>query len=257
MLFKSYDEYLLTALKDSVNAEEYWQREMGEALSRATDPDNWFRFACDADKAEYLKKSIEKKKAETATMIAKAHGLFDEKFRLWCPWNQYGILITDVGVAHAYTFTYDKYTEDGNTVFVPILKQCNRINSTQDSIEIFGASGVTILKDASERILERFKWMPEVPEQPVKEEQAKDLKCDRAKTEMSQHKYQMLIQWSDDHQCYVVILPDFPDLSVPCTEGNSYEEAAKKGKELLDSLIEWVDEKIEPLPQPKTFSWRR
>lgn len=185
MLFKSYNEYLLTALKDPVNAEEYWQREMEKAGKFVSNPDSWRPSRDDEDRKQEAQRYIKYVQAETATTIAKAHGLFDEEFRLWCPWNQYGILITDVGVAHAYTFTYDKYTEDGNTVFVPILKQCNRINSTQDGIEIFGTSGAIIPKDASENILKRFKWMPEVPKQPVKEESAKDLKCDKAKTESS------------------------------------------------------------------------
>ena len=36
---------------------------------------------------------------------------------------------------------------------------------------------------------------------------------------MSISKYQMLIQWSDEDNCYVVSIPDFPELNQPCTDG--------------------------------------
>lgn len=49
---------------------------------------------------------------------------------------------------------------------------------------------------------------------------------------MSKIKYQMLIQWSEEDSCYVVSLPDFPELHQPCTDGETYEEAARHGHEL-------------------------
>lgn len=185
MLFKSYNEYLLTALKDPVNAEEYWQSEMDKAGRFVSNPDSWRPSRDDKDRKQEAQRYIKYVQAETATTIAKAHGLFDEKFRLWCPWNQYGILITDVGTAYGHTFEYEKSIQDGIAVVTPKLIQCNRLNITDQGIECFWIQETSILKEAAGRIMERFNWMPEVPKQPVKEEQAKNLKCDRARTKSS------------------------------------------------------------------------
>lgn len=47
----------------------------------------------------------------------------------------------------------------------------------------------------------------------------------------------MLIQWSEEEQCFVVTLPKFTDVMQPITHGHTYEEAAKHGQELLETLI--------------------
>lgn len=70
---------------------------------------------------------------------------------------------------------------------------------------------------------------------------------------MDKSHYQMLIQWSDEDQCYVVFLPDFPELRQPCTEGETYETAALHGRELIESLISWYLEEAKTLPQPRTL----
>ncbi|MGA7953576.1 MAG: type II toxin-antitoxin system HicB family antitoxin [Gloeobacterales cyanobacterium] len=70
---------------------------------------------------------------------------------------------------------------------------------------------------------------------------------------MSISKYQMLIQWSDEDHCYVVSMPDFHELNQPCTDGATYEEAAKKGQELIESLFIWYQEEGKEMPQPKTL----
>ena len=31
----------------------------------------------------------------------------------------------------------------------------------------------------------------------------------------------MVIRWSEDDQAYVVLLPEFPDVSQPCTHGET------------------------------------
>jgi predicted RNase H-like HicB family nuclease len=68
---------------------------------------------------------------------------------------------------------------------------------------------------------------------------------------MRMSKYQMLIQWSDEDNCYVVSIPDFPELNQPCADGATYEEAAKKGQELIESLFIWYQEEGKEMPQPK------
>lgn len=66
--------------------------------------------------------------------------------------------------------------------------------------------------------------------------------------------YSMVIQWSDEDRCFVVFLPDFAEVVMqPCTDGATYEEAAKHGQELIETLIELLQEEGKPLPIPKTF----
>lgn len=70
---------------------------------------------------------------------------------------------------------------------------------------------------------------------------------------MDNYKFQMLIQWSDEDHCYVVSLPDFPEINQPCTDGATYAEAAKAGQEMIESLILWYQQDGKALPQPATL----
>jgi predicted RNase H-like HicB family nuclease len=58
----------------------------------------------------------------------------------------------------------------------------------------------------------------------------------------------MLIQWSEEDQVFVVSLPEFGPYSK--THGASYVEAAKRGQEVLELLIETYREEGRPLPEP-------
>ena len=51
--------------------------------------------------------------------------------------------------------------------------------------------------------------------------------------------YSIIIQWSEEDKCFVVLLPEFKDVYQPVTHGNTYEEAAKKAQEILETLIEF------------------
>jgi predicted RNase H-like HicB family nuclease len=62
---------------------------------------------------------------------------------------------------------------------------------------------------------------------------------------MSALRYAMVIVWSDDDDCYLVHLPDFPE-QIYRTHGDSYEEAARNGQEVLQLLLE-----KDGLPPPK------
>lgn len=42
----------------------------------------------------------------------------------------------------------------------------------------------------------------------------------------------------------------------PSTHGHTYEEAAKHGQELLETLIEFYQEDGKPLPEPHTLGKR-
>jgi predicted RNase H-like HicB family nuclease len=64
-------------------------------------------------------------------------------------------------------------------------------------------------------------------------------------------RYSMLIQWSDEDQCYVVTLPEFGGCM---THGDTYEEAARHGQEALESLIEADQAQGRALPEPALFT---
>lgn len=69
---------------------------------------------------------------------------------------------------------------------------------------------------------------------------------------MNNH-YTMMIQWSEEDNCYLVNLPDFPFQEFH-THGDTYEEAAKHGREVIESLIEWYLEIGKPLPQRRNLT---
>ncbi|MBD1916732.1 MULTISPECIES: type II toxin-antitoxin system HicB family antitoxin [Cyanophyceae] len=62
--------------------------------------------------------------------------------------------------------------------------------------------------------------------------------------------YEMVIVWSEEDDCFLVHLPDFPKQTYR-THGNSYEEAARSGQEVLQLLLE---EDGLPLPEPKPYA---
>ena len=50
--------------------------------------------------------------------------------------------------------------------------------------------------------------------------------------------YSMLIQWSDEDQAYLVILPEWAERVLgPVTHGDTYEEAVKHGQETIEALV--------------------
>jgi antitoxin HicB len=62
-------------------------------------------------------------------------------------------------------------------------------------------------------------------------------------------KYQMLIRWSEEDNCYLVGFPDFPGQKWS-THGSTYEKAAKNGKQVLELIIDSYQLKNKPLPVP-------
>ena len=65
--------------------------------------------------------------------------------------------------------------------------------------------------------------------------------------------YTVVIQWSDEDQCFVVTLPEFTDVMQPVTHGNTYEEALKNAQEVLELLIESSVSEGKSLPKPLTL----
>lgn len=64
-------------------------------------------------------------------------------------------------------------------------------------------------------------------------------------------RYSILIQWSDEDQIYLASLPEFGPYAR--THGNSYEDALKNAREVLDLLIEDYRAKNKPLPSPSNL----
>jgi len=65
-------------------------------------------------------------------------------------------------------------------------------------------------------------------------------------------KYQMIIQWSEVDNCFLVGFPDFPGQQWR-THGETYEEAVAQGIEALESLVMAYEALGEPLPKPQTI----
>ena len=66
--------------------------------------------------------------------------------------------------------------------------------------------------------------------------------------------YSLVIEWSDEDQAYVVLLPEWQGrVYQPVTDGATYEEVARKGQAVLATLIEQATQHGEELPQPHAF----
>lgn len=69
---------------------------------------------------------------------------------------------------------------------------------------------------------------------------------------MMKTNYSMLIQWSEIDQIFVVTIPEFIGrVMMPCTEGNTYEEAAQSGLEVIETFLEIWEEEGKPIPEPR------
>ena len=66
---------------------------------------------------------------------------------------------------------------------------------------------------------------------------------------MTNLKYPMVIQWSDEDDCFLVGSPDFPGQQWR-THGTTYEQAMANGIEALESLIIAYEATGESLPKP-------
>ena len=67
---------------------------------------------------------------------------------------------------------------------------------------------------------------------------------------MKQH-YTIIIQWSDEDQCYVVSLPEWGEFCH--THGDTPEEALKNAQEVLELLVDSELQDNKYLPEPNLF----
>ncbi|MEL6471568.1 MAG: type II toxin-antitoxin system HicB family antitoxin [Cyanobacteria bacterium J06623_4] len=65
----------------------------------------------------------------------------------------------------------------------------------------------------------------------------------------NQFKYRMVIQWSEEDNCFLVGFPDFPGQQWR-THGETYEEAVAQSIEALESLTLAYKASGDPLPEP-------
>jgi len=61
----------------------------------------------------------------------------------------------------------------------------------------------------------------------------------------------MEIRWSDEDQAFIVSLPEWGRFAK--THGDTYEQAARKGREVLEMLIESDLAEGRKLPPPREF----
>jgi predicted RNase H-like HicB family nuclease len=72
---------------------------------------------------------------------------------------------------------------------------------------------------------------------------------------MNQHHlhYSMLIEWSEEDQAFLVMLPEWRDrIIMPVTHSNTYREAVQHEQEVLELLMISAIQDGESLPPPKT-----
>jgi antitoxin HicB len=63
-------------------------------------------------------------------------------------------------------------------------------------------------------------------------------------------KYDMMIAWSEEDDCYLVGFPDFPSQKWR-THGDTYELAVRNGVEALEALVLAYEISGESLPEPR------
>lgn len=66
-------------------------------------------------------------------------------------------------------------------------------------------------------------------------------------------RYTIIIQWSEEDDCFIVFLPEFEDVMQPVTHGGTYVEAFQNAQEVLELLVESALEAGQDLPLPKQF----
>lgn len=68
---------------------------------------------------------------------------------------------------------------------------------------------------------------------------------------MIKYRYTILIQWSEEDNCFVASLPEWGRFCH--NHGDTYEEALNNAQEVLELLIESSEEEGKALPEPQTL----
>lgn len=65
----------------------------------------------------------------------------------------------------------------------------------------------------------------------------------------------IIIEWSDEDQAYVVILPEWVEqYAMPVASSQTYEEAAARGRNALENSMQFAREDGKPVPLPRAFA---
>ncbi len=62
------------------------------------------------------------------------------------------------------------------------------------------------------------------------------------------YKYELIIFWSEDDQCYVVEVPELPGCMA---DGETYEEATRNAQTVISEWIGTAQRMGREIPQPK------
>jgi len=66
--------------------------------------------------------------------------------------------------------------------------------------------------------------------------------------------YSLFIQWSAEDQSFLVTIPEFVGrVAMPCTHGATYEEAGKRGQEVIETFLEIWQAEVQSAPEPNLF----
>lgn len=68
------------------------------------------------------------------------------------------------------------------------------------------------------------------------------------------NRYSMTIQWSDEDQLFLVTVPEFIGrVIMPCTHGETREEAIQNGEEVIEMYLDAWQAEGESIPEPRTL----
>lgn len=62
------------------------------------------------------------------------------------------------------------------------------------------------------------------------------------------HRYEIIISWSDEDDCFVVDVPELPGCMA---HGDTYQEAAKNAEDAISAWINASKKRGLPIPEPK------
>ena len=66
--------------------------------------------------------------------------------------------------------------------------------------------------------------------------------------------YSMVLKWSDEDRLFLVTIPEFADrVLMPCTHGQTRDEAIHNGEEVIEMYLEAWQAEGESIPEPKTL----
>ena len=68
------------------------------------------------------------------------------------------------------------------------------------------------------------------------------------------NRYSMIVQWSNEDRLFLVTIPEFAERVVmPCTHGQTREEAIRQGEEVIEMYLEAWQAEGKSIPKPSTL----